>query len=272
MHMLLLLAGLAGALAVAAALAYGLVNPAMRTDAVVVAAVLGVAGGLVLLALGAIVGQLRRIADAIEVQPMARGLATLSPPRLADAAAAGANAVAAALALDPEPPVAPASPVAAPPPPDLPVEPRLSAPPVRPPATPPEPSKPANKLPSAAPLAADWPHVDASDRVAPPAAREGVTRDAGPARDTTVPPPLPRDGVTRAVAEPPMSAKPAAPEPAALAVEPPAAEKPRVLKSGVVEGMAYTLYSDGSVDAELPGGTAHFASISAWRAHMREGA
>lgn len=45
----------------------------------------------------------------------------------------------------------------------------------------------------------------------------------------------------------------------------------RVLKSGVIEGMAYTLYSDGSVDAELREGTRHFASIADWRAHLRDG-
>ena len=33
-----------------------------------------------------------------------------------------------------------------------------------------------------------------------------------------------------------------------------------VLKSGVVEGMAYTLYSDGSIEAQLPQGTLRFGS------------
>ena len=33
-----------------------------------------------------------------------------------------------------------------------------------------------------------------------------------------------------------------------------------VLKSGVVEGMAYTLYTDGSIEAKLPEGTVRFAS------------
>lgn len=45
--------------------------------------------------------------------------------------------------------------------------------------------------------------------------------------------------------------------------------KPAVLKSGVIEGMSYTLYADGSVDAELASGMRHFASIGDWRAHMR---
>jgi len=41
-----------------------------------------------------------------------------------------------------------------------------------------------------------------------------------------------------------------------------------VLKSGNVEGMAYTLYSDGSIEAQLPQGTVRFGSISALRQHI----
>jgi hypothetical protein len=41
-----------------------------------------------------------------------------------------------------------------------------------------------------------------------------------------------------------------------------------VLKSGVVEGMAYTLYSDGSIEAQLPQGTLRFGSITALRNHI----
>jgi hypothetical protein len=41
-----------------------------------------------------------------------------------------------------------------------------------------------------------------------------------------------------------------------------------ILKSGVVDGMAYTLYSDGSIEAELPSGTVRFASIAELREHL----
>jgi hypothetical protein len=41
-----------------------------------------------------------------------------------------------------------------------------------------------------------------------------------------------------------------------------------VLKSGVVDGMAYTLYVDGSIEAELPQGTVRFASIHELRDHL----
>ncbi len=40
------------------------------------------------------------------------------------------------------------------------------------------------------------------------------------------------------------------------------------LKSGVVEGMAYTLYSDGSIEAQLPQGKLRFGSITALRNHI----
>jgi hypothetical protein len=64
--------------------------------------------------------------------------------------------------------------------------------------------------------------------------------------------------------EPPMPPR----EPMA----PPLAE-PRpiaILKSGVIDGMAYTLYTDGSIEAELPQGTMRFASIDELRLHLEQ--
>lgn len=43
-----------------------------------------------------------------------------------------------------------------------------------------------------------------------------------------------------------------------------------VLKSGIVDGMAYTLYSDGSIEAQLPQGMVRFGSISELRAHIEQ--
>jgi hypothetical protein len=40
-----------------------------------------------------------------------------------------------------------------------------------------------------------------------------------------------------------------------------------VLKSGVVDGMAYTIYADGSIEAELPEGTVRFASVAELQAY-----
>ncbi len=80
------------------------------------------------------------------------------------------------------------------------------------------------------------------------------------------------------VVEPALPAEPtqfqfkvAAPESQPIAVpEPPAPVS--VLKSGVVDGMAYTLYSDGSIEAQLPQGTLRFGSIAELRHHIEQSA
>jgi hypothetical protein len=41
-----------------------------------------------------------------------------------------------------------------------------------------------------------------------------------------------------------------------------------LLKSGVVDGMAYSLYSDGSIEAQMPEGMMRFASIDELRSHL----
>jgi hypothetical protein len=41
-----------------------------------------------------------------------------------------------------------------------------------------------------------------------------------------------------------------------------------MLKSGVVDGMAYSLYSDGSIEAQMPEGMMRFASIDELRAYL----
>jgi hypothetical protein len=55
----------------------------------------------------------------------------------------------------------------------------------------------------------------------------------------------------------------------------PAPEAPAtvtILKSGVVDGMAYTLYSDGSIEAQLPQGLLRFGSITELRNHIEQSA
>ena len=44
--------------------------------------------------------------------------------------------------------------------------------------------------------------------------------------------------------------------------------RPLHLKSGVVDGMAYTLYTDGSIEAKLPQGMVRFGSVAELRAHI----
>ena len=68
------------------------------------------------------------------------------------------------------------------------------------------------------------------------------------------------------------AAQVAAPQAAAaqVAADEGAAVPISVLKSGVVDGMAYTLYSDGSIEAQLPQGTLRFASINELRSHLEK--
>jgi hypothetical protein len=63
---------------------------------------------------------------------------------------------------------------------------------------------------------------------------------------------------------------PVEPSPAVAAGPEQTAAAVSILKSGVVEGMAYTLYSDGSIEAQLPGGTVRFASITELRSHIEQ--
>jgi hypothetical protein len=69
----------------------------------------------------------------------------------------------------------------------------------------------------------------------------------------------------------------AGPAPAEAPIDRPAPAEPRapdevrpaaILKSGVVDGMAYTLYADGSIEAQLPQGTVRFGSIAELRSHI----
>ena len=73
----------------------------------------------------------------------------------------------------------------------------------------------------------------------------------------------------------PAPAEPEPQEEPQLAVQPapvPQQASPAVsiLKSGVVDGMAYTLYSDGSIEAQLPQGTVRFGSITDLRNHIEQ--
>jgi hypothetical protein len=84
-----------------------------------------------------------------------------------------------------------------------------------------------------------------------------------PERSRTLEAPLPRRG-----GRAPSTFTEAAAEhqpPAGRSEEPPPVT---VLKSGVVDGMAYSLYSDGSIEAQMPEGMMRFASIDELRAHL----
>jgi hypothetical protein len=100
----------------------------------------------------------------------------------------------------------------------------------------------------------------------------------GQAMPAIQPEPDVQPAVTLQLVEPALAAEPTqfqfrepAPEPQLTVVpEPPTPVS--ILKSGVVDGMAYTLYSDGSIEAQLPQGTLRFGSIAELRNHIEQSA
>jgi hypothetical protein len=99
---------------------------------------------------------------------------------------------------------------------------------------------------------------------APPANFEDAWPKPDRPRGAEVPPQRRSSRLQPAAAE---SNAPAAAERTA----PARAEEPQavtVLKSGVVDGMAYSLYSDGSIEAQMPEGMMRFTSIDELRAHL----
>src|SRR5262245_59354080 len=79
--------------------------------------------------------------------------------------------------------------------------------------------------------------------------------------------PEPEPAPEQAQAQPePAQPEPAPPEPQERQSGEP--HTAAILKSGVVDGMAYTLYADGSIEAKLPHGTVRFGSIAELRAHI----
>jgi hypothetical protein len=62
------------------------------------------------------------------------------------------------------------------------------------------------------------------------------------------------------------------PEPAVCASEKPAPGEPRtILRAGVIQQTAYTLFADGSIETQLPEGVMRFASIEEFLGHLESG-
>jgi hypothetical protein len=66
--------------------------------------------------------------------------------------------------------------------------------------------------------------------------------------------------------QPHRMAAPPPVQPASAPSPPPALQS--ILKSGVIDEMAYTLFTDGSIEAQMPDGTMRFASIDELRRHL----
>ncbi|PIT02514.1 hypothetical protein TSA1_18455 [Bradyrhizobium nitroreducens] len=254
----------------------------------IVSGTIGVCSGMLLIGLHVVVQELKAIARRLAGAPSEVRVRPVLPG-LAGSGAAAPDPMSAAAArtetrMEPAPPPPPA---AGPPPwqgeaaarerPRVEVPPEPEAPPPVAPEAPrrrnlmfastsrkereraeakatetPSPQPEPSEAPDIPPASFDdaWPKPDRSRPPEPPA---GARR----------PMPPPRSPSTFAEAAPPPAPEPPSPPPA------PAEQPPvTVLKSGVVDGMAYSLYSDGSIEAQMPEGMMRFASIDELRTHL----
>ncbi|HKA71639.1 MAG TPA: hypothetical protein VKE26_07530 [Xanthobacteraceae bacterium] len=240
MHVILLALGLVISLAGIVLIGFGVRRDGLGAgDTLLMVGTIALVGSLGLIGLASAIRQLRRIAQLLEPRPVPRAL---GPEPVVGAAASAAPAVAV-------------------PAPVLPPEPRFETG-ERPAAAAPEvPSvRPEDRQPAAVavPVAAavvEEPPAQPSPPTAPLPRRafEGFWRRA-PAPDAY-------SAVATAVIETPRADRDHV-EPAA------ATPQAQIFKSGVIDGMAYTLYTDGSIEAEVAEGTVKFASIDELRAYL----
>jgi hypothetical protein len=294
MYLILLMLGVIVTLAGGAIFTFGVTNNGFDLgNTLLIAGTTAFVGGLLLIALSEAVRQLRRIAESLTARPVGQ------MPRaenLFESASSGAPAAAPRVPFPPKPEPRRRAPM-----PAVAPEPRLDvAPSID--TTEDHFDRPLDRPPPAfARSSAREPHVvpdrdeaPLSPRAEPrfAAAREEkdelsegllatafsrldiALRSAPPAAETPKPneqfesvwPPEGRDAPDTAPAEAPEPEAPTeTPEEAAQPAEPYAVS---ILKSGVVDGMAYTLYSDGSIEAEMRQGTMRFASITELRAYL----
>jgi hypothetical protein len=262
MHMVLLFVGVLSGTVGMAMLAYGTANtPAAIGNTLIIAGTTALVGGLIIIGLGAVVSRLRRLAEALDRQPLPRiagerfDVGRFEPAIRAALASGATTAPSVAQTVEApstggQPPMAP---VVAPdthegvdsdavPSPD-------SAPMVSDAAAE---VHPVDREPEVGPVD-EWPHVSPPDRVHHADARSGSAERRDTVRERYQPTVSPSS-----TAERPAASDSAAPAP------------PIILKSGVLDGMAYTLYSDGSIEAELREGTKRFRSIPELRAYIFE--
>ena len=236
-------------------------------------------GGFILIGLSAALRSLSRIAERFDMQPF-------PPPAMmpVEHEAPPPRSIRAA----PEPPVAAAAP-AGPffEPPRVSEAPRPSDAPKAPPTAPESAAAKGSLLGwFGRARGATTPNADSpaeAPRVRPPAARNGAQDGAadGPAVDLGAlarpPEPLQAPESFPAVVRRPIPTAPPAiaePPPAVRSTSrpaPPPAQKAgapqngtaatTVYRSGVIDGMAYSLFMDGSIEAELPDGRARFGTI-----------
>ncbi len=240
------------------------INEFSLGNTLILAGTVVAAGGLVIFAISRAVAQLSRIADILNSRPMASAMSAAPDPRDPSHMDIGRNAA--------RPPASRGA------------EPRLNADPFD---LPPE-VEPARVSPAAGPRAA-IPSLDSLDEPAP---LRAPARPAAEAPRAGWRPPRPGAPAGKAAAPEPrkpsagnpfegaFDERPETPPVPAARREPalgraPDSAKPEpvsVLKSGVVDGMAYTLYTDGSIEAELAQGVVRFGSIEELRNHLEKSA
>jgi hypothetical protein len=115
-------------------------------------------------------------------------------------------------------------------------------------------------------------HARQASQQQPAPQQEGAFDSLWPKRAAREGHPDPRLEVARAPAAAAAAHPDSAAEVMAAPVPPPQERGVAILKSGVVDGMAYTLYADGSIEAQLPQGTVRFGSIAELRAHIENNA
>jgi hypothetical protein len=231
MHLILLVLG---ALCIAAGLVsvwWGFDYPFDDRQALLLRGTVAIIGGLVLVALGSVISHLRRIREAIETVRLAPVVSAAPAPARPDLAQAVAAEPLGKRATE----RAGRAEVA-----DVGREDRVAT------------SSPqgAPKTVAREPPVPEWPRVAAADRFAPAGANGGTGRDKTPGV-IEEPPPTPAAKPPKAEAEPLFPAS-----------------KPTILKSGVIEGIPYTAYSDGSFEAEFTEGTRRFGSFKELRMHF----
>jgi hypothetical protein len=269
----------------AAMIAFGISNNAFDLgNTLIIAGTVAIVGGLMLIGIAHAVKYLKRISDNMALNPAAlpqlSGIAEPVAPSISREPAAPARVPfpsrpeprnRAPAAITPEPRVDMASLDAAldhpAGPPDF-----VRAPGARVGLQPEPPLAPESKL--AAKRSTDEELSDAilasAFRLDPPSKPEPFKRNemsepAWPPAPATPPEPKPQP------VELPLEMRQAEPEPEHDAPEQPAESYAvSILKSGVIDGMAYTLYSDGSIEAEMPQGTMRFASIDELRDYLEQ--
>ena len=295
MTFLLFVLGAFAAVAGAVLIGFGIpINEFSFGNTLISAGTTTAVGGLIVIALGVVVFQLRRLQYALAMRAPSRSgrpLDVFEP-------AAGSRAA-------PFPPKPKSEPVVREPmepyvPAPMPADDHFAAPTLRNPYESPMTVEnevslsPQHPMSSPAAARADFedepaetrqePTLDAGWRSAPPPAEPVPTRQPQtayfdamwPAEAKTAKSPLDSDTMPY---EPKFDPPPREFASAPARRAEPEAPKPRpgneprsvaILKSGVVDGMGYTLYVDGSIEAELPQGTLRFASINELRSHLEK--